>query len=566
MSDERMDGAPLGDEHTSGEHAGGAPLSGESGASAATSAPDVLTVRGLVKRYPGAEVLHGVDFDVRAGEVHCLLGPNGAGKSTLIKCVSGVVDPTDGEILLSGEPLPAGNPSRALARGVATIYQELDLVEDLTVAESVFLGHEPRRFGLLDRERMRRETRALLDRLDHPRIDPRTRVRELKPAGQQIVSIARALSRDVRLLIMDEPSAILDDGEIETLFGVVRRLTADGVGVVYISHRLDEVRRIGDRVTVLSDGRTVATGLPADTDSDVLVERMVGRRVEQLFPDRPRAVDGTGGGAVGDGTAASRGSGGDGADAPAPLLQVRGLGRAPDVFDVSFDVRAGEVVGIAGLVGAGRSELLRLVYGLEKPDAGEVRVDGRRLRPGSTGAALGAGLGFAPEARKSQGLLLDWSIAKNVTLADLASFRRLALIDGRRERAAAGEQLRALDTRPADPRRLASELSGGNQQKVVLARWLLHRCRVLLLDEPTRGVDVGAKAEIYRLIQELAAGGVAVVMVSSELIELVNLCTRVHVMREGRFVAEVDGADATELSLLRHAVAMSPSASKEEVA
>jgi ribose transport system ATP-binding protein len=506
---------------------------------AATS--DVLTVRGLVKRYPGAEVLHGVDFDVRAGEVHCLLGPNGAGKSTLIKCVAGVVDPTAGEILLAGEPLPAGRPGHALARGVATIYQELDLVEDLTVAESVFLGHEPRRAGLLDRERMRRETRALLTRLDHPRIDPRGRVRDLRPAGQQIVSIARALSRDVRLLIMDEPSAILDGGEIETLFGVVRKLTADGVGVVYISHRLDEVRRIGDRVTVLSDGRTVAAGLPADTDPDTLVERMVGRRVEQLFPERPR-----GGGDV--------------------LLDVRGIGRAPEVHDVSFQVRAGEVLGIAGLVGAGRSELLRLVYGLEKPDTGEVSVAGRRLRPGSVGAALAAGLGLAPEDRKSQGLLLDWSLAKNVTLADLGRFRRAALIDGRRERAVAGEQLRALDTRPADPTRRARELSGGNQQKVVLARWLLHRCRVLLLDEPTRGVDVGAKAEIYRLIDGLAQDGVAIVMVSSELSELANLCTRIHVMREGRFVAELDGADATELALLRHAVALSPTAAAPEEA
>ena len=489
----------------------------------------VLEVRGLAKQYPGVRALDGVDFDVRPGEVHCLLGPNGAGKSTLIKCVSGAVEPTEGEILFDGEALPTGEPSAALARGIATIYQELDLVEDLSVAESVFLGHEPRRARLLDREAMRRETATLLERLDHPGISPGARVRALRPAAQQVVSIARALSRRVRLLIMDEPSAILDGNEIETLFGVVRRLTADGVGVVYISHRLDEVRRIGDRVTVLSDGRTVATGLPATTSPDRLVELMVGRKVERLFPERPSG----------------------GTDV---LLSVRGVTRPPDVIDASFEVRAGEVLGIGGLVGAGRSELIGLVYGLDRPDAGEVFVDGKRLPPGRPDRAIAAGLGFAPEDRKSQGLLLDWSLTKNVSLADLGRFAPRALINGGAERAAVHEQLRALNTVPDDGERIVRELSGGNQQKVVLARWLLRRCRVLLLDEPTRGVDVGAKAEIYRVIGDLAAAGLGVVVVSSELAELVGLCTRILVMREGRLVAEVDGAGATELELLRHAV------------
>jgi ribose transport system ATP-binding protein len=490
----------------------------------------VLEVRNLAKQYPGVRALDGVDFDVRAGEVHCLLGPNGAGKSTLIKCVSGAVEPSEGEILVSGEPLPAGAPAASLARGVATIYQELDLVEDLTVAESVFLGHEPRRGPLLDREKMRVETTELLRRLDHEGISPRAHVRSLRPAAQQVVSIARALSHRVRLLIMDEPSAILDDQEIETLFGVVRRLTAEGVGVVYISHRLDEIPRIGDRVTVLSDGRTVATGLPADTPHDTLVERMVGRKVDQLYPARPRGGEDV-------------------------LLEVSGLTRHPDVRDVSFNVRAGEAVGIGGLVGAGRTELLRLIYGLDQPDAGEVRVEGRRLPAGRASRAIDAGLGLAPEDRKSQGLLLDWSLAKNVSLPDLGRFVRAALINGAAERDAVHEQLRALNTVPDDPNRLVRELSGGNQQKVVLARWLLRRCRVLLLDEPTRGVDVGAKTEIYRLIADLAKAGLGVVMVSSELEELAGMCTRVLVMREGELVAEVDGAEATELELLRHAVA-----------
>ena len=494
----------------------------------------VLEVKGLVKHYPGAKALDGVDFDVVPGEVHCLLGPNGAGKSTLIKCVSGIVEPTSGQVLVDGEELPAGTPSASLDRGVATIYQELDLVEDLRVYESIFLGHEKRRGPLLDRAAMKREARALLERLDHANIPVDARVFALRPAAQQVVSIARALSQKVRLLIMDEPSAILDDNEVETLFGVVRRLTADGVGVIYISHRLDEVPQIGDRVTVLSDGRTVATGLPADTPRDVLVEKMVGRKVSQLYPDR----------------AAASASG-------EVVLEVDGISRAPEVKPTSLKVHAGEVLGIGGLVGAGRTELLRLIYGLDKPDSGTVKLDGKQLPAGRPGAAIAAGMGLAPEDRKSQGLMLDWSLTRNVTLADLGAFstRGKVLLDLKGEKRAATEHLRALKTVPDDADRIVRQLSGGNQQKVVLARWLLRNCRVLLLDEPTRGVDVGAKTEIYRVVNDLAAAGIGVVVVSSELQELIGLCSRVLVMREGEIVAEVAGEQATELELLRHAVA-----------
>jgi ribose transport system ATP-binding protein len=490
----------------------------------------ILEVRGLVKEYPGVRALQGVDLDVQAGEVHCLLGPNGAGKSTLIKCVSGAVEPTAGEILFLGEPLPPGDPKRSLSRGVATIYQELDLVEDLSVAESIFLGHEPRRSLLIDLRRMRRDATALLARLGHEAIPPKAKVRALRPAAQQIVSIARALSHDARLLIMDEPSAILDEGEIETLFGVVRRLTAEGVGVVYITHRLDEIRRIGDRVTVLADGRTAATGLPADTSTDDLVSHMTGQRAGRLYPDRPKGTDHV-------------------------LLEATNLRRLPEVRGVSLQVRAGEVVGLGGLVGSGRSELLHLIYGLEVPEEGEVRVDGRVLHPGRPGAAIRAGLGLAPEDRKSQGLVLGWSLAKNASLADLGRFMRGPLIDVGREREGVRAQLRALSTVPDDPGREARLLSGGNQQKVVLARWLLRECRVLLLDEPTRGVDIPTKAELYRLIAGLAQRGLGVLVVSSELEELVGLCTRILVMRDGEIVAEVPGEQATERALLRHAVA-----------
>jgi ribose transport system ATP-binding protein len=488
----------------------------------------ILEVRGLVKEYPGVRALRGVDLVVRAGEVHCIVGPNGAGKSTLIKCIAGVVQPTAGEVLLDGEPMATGDPSSAIGRGVATIYQELDLVPDLTVADNIFLAHEPSRFGLLDRRAMRRGATDLLRRVNHETISPGAYVRDLRPAGQQIVSIARALSHDVRLLVMDEPSAILDDSEIETLFDVVRRLTAEGVGVVYISHRLDEIARIGDRVTVLTEGATVASGLPASTPAEELVSRMVGRALGQLFPERP-----AGGGDV--------------------LLEVRGVRRLPDVKEATFDVRAGEVVGIAGLVGAGRSELLRVIAGVDRRDGGAVSLGGRALPAHRPDVAIEAGMGLAPEDRKSQALLLGWSLTKNVTLPDVARFRRL-LVRVRAEREAVEAQLRALQTTPSDGGRLAGELSGGNQQKVVLARWLLRRSRVLLLDEPTRGVDVGAKAELFRIIAELATEGLGVIVVSSEIEELCGLCTRILVMREGELVAELDGATSTELEILRHAM------------
>jgi ribose transport system ATP-binding protein len=491
-------------------------------------APALLEVRGLAKEYPGVRALAGVDFEVLSGEVHCIVGPNGAGKSTLIKCISGVVDPTEGEVLLDGEPLAHGNPSAAIGRGVATIYQELDLVADLRVVDNIFLGHELRRRGFLDRARMRRETTSLLERIGHESISPTTRVADLRPAGQQIVSIARSLSHDVRLLIMDEPSAILDESEIETLFEVVRRLTAEGVGVVYISHRLDEIRRIGDRVTVLREGATVVSGLPATTPSEELVTHMVGSSFEQLFPERA-----TGGGRV--------------------LLEVRGLQRLPDVKPATFDLHAGEVLGIAGLVGAGRSELLRAIFGVDRRDAGEVVIDGEALAAGRPDRAIAAGMGLAPEDRKSQALLLEWDLTKNVTLPDVGRFQR-GLIRVGAERDAAEAQLESLHTTPSDPSRRARQLSGGNQQKVVLARWLLKECKVLLLDEPTRGVDVGAKAELFRIVTDLARDGLGVIVVSSEVEELLGLCTRILVMREGELVAELDGAEATELEVLRHSM------------
>jgi len=492
------------------------------------AAAPVLTVRGVTKSYPGVQALDGVDLEVRAGEVHCLLGQNGAGKSTLIKVVSGLVAPDHGTVELLGEPLALGNPVDALRRGIATIYQELDLVPTMRAYENVSLGHEARRNRLLARDHDVRRARELFAQLGHPEIDPHAVVADLSPARQQMVSMARALSHEVKVLVLDEPSAILDGEEVDTLLDLVRRLAEQGVAIVYITHRMDEVARIGSRVTVLKNGKTVHEG-PADTPPSELVEKMVGKAVEDVFPALATET-------------------GD------VLLEVSGLSRAREFEDVSLSVRAGEVVGIAGLVGAGRTEVVRCLYGLTRPTAGTVTVEGRPLRSGDVRSALDAGLALAPEERKSQGLVLDWELDKNVSLPSLPRFARNRFLRPKLERAAAVEQLRRLGTRPDNPAAHARTLSGGNQQKVVLARWLLHGCKVMLLDEPTRGIDVEARSEIYRQVRDFTTAGGGALVVSSDFAELVGLCDRIVVLREGRIVGEVAGDGATETAVLALAI------------
>ncbi|WP_284740848.1 sugar ABC transporter ATP-binding protein [Amycolatopsis sp. RTGN1] len=489
----------------------------------------LLSVRGIVKTFPGVRALDGVDLDVEPGEVHCLLGQNGAGKSTLIKVLAGAHQPDTGEITWQGEPVSLGTPVAALRLGIATMYQELDLVPGLSVADNIFLGHERARFGFTRISQARDEAARLMARLGHPGIRPWHEVGKLSAAGQQLVSMARALAHDARLLVMDEPTAALAGEEVDNLFRIVGELTADGVAVVYISHRLEELRRIGHRVTVLKDGRTVGTGLDARTTPTAdLVALMAGRKVETVFGPRH---DGH-------------------ADRSREALVVDGLAREGEFEDVSFTVHAGEVVGIAGLVGSGRSELLETIFGARKADRGTVTVQGKALTSGNVQAAVKAGIGLAPEERKSQGLLLDLSVAHNVTLASLGRYSKLGFTERAKELDDSGASLRRLDLRPADPRRIVRTLSGGNQQKAVLARWLVRGCKVLLLDEPTRGVDVGARAELYRLIDELAATGVAIVLVSSEIPEVLGLSDRVLVLREGRVLADRPPAGLTEAEVL----------------
>ncbi|MET7366369.1 sugar ABC transporter ATP-binding protein [Streptomyces sp. NPDC005566] len=494
--------------------------------------PPLLTMSGITKSFPGVRALDGVDLEVQAGEVHCLLGQNGAGKSTLIKVLAGAHQPDGGGITWRGEPVSLSSPIAAMRLGIATIYQELDLVEGLSVAENIFLGHEPTSAGFVVRTREGRAAAAeLLARLGHPEIDPAREVGDLSAAHQQIVSMARALSHDVRLIVMDEPSAALDPDEVDNLFRIVDGLTADGVAVVYISHRLEEIRRIGDRVTVLKDGRAVAVGLPAkSTPTRDVVALMTGRNVEYVFPERPghsteRAV-------------------------AEPVLKVEGLARKGEFAPVDLELRPGEIVGLAGLVGSGRSEILETIYGARKPTAGRVTVAGKPLRPGSVRAAVAAGIGLAPEERKAQALLLIESVTRNVSLSSLSRFSRGGWVDRGAERKAAQAATRELSLRPDNPDAPVRTLSGGNQQKAVLARWLLRGCRILLLDEPTRGVDVGARAELYAVIRRLADEGLAVLLVSSEVPEVLGLADRVLVLREGHVVHTADARELDEHRVL----------------
>ncbi|GAT79868.1 sugar ABC transporter ATPase [Streptomyces sp. F-3] len=525
--------------------------------------PPLLSMSGITKTFPGVRALDGVDLEVQAGEVHCLLGQNGAGKSTLIKVLAGAHQPDSGTIRWHGEPVTLRSPIAAMRLGIATIYQELDLVEHMTVAENVHLGHEPTTAGFVVRRRSAHASTArLLHRLGHPEIEPGQLVGELSAAQQQIVSMARALSHDVRLIIMDEPSAALDPEEVDNLFRIVAALTADGVAVVYISHRLEEIRRIGDRVTVLKDGRAVAGGLPAKTTpTSEVVSMMTGRNVEYVFPERPDRTYGLDP-APGPGSASaspspapsasssSSPSSSSAAPVPAPVLEVRGLTRAGEFEPLDLTVRPGEIVGLAGLVGSGRSEILETIYGARRPTAGQILVDGRPVRPGSVRAAVRAGVGLAPEERKAQALLMLESVTRNVTISSLSRFSRGGWIDRRAEQGAARAATRELSLRPDNPAVPVRTLSGGNQQKAVLARWLLRGCRVLLLDEPTRGVDVGARAELYAVVRRLADEGLAVLLVSSEIPEVLGLADRVLVLREGRVVHTAPARELDEHRVL----------------
>ncbi len=483
----------------------------------------LLEMINIHKTYPGVQALKGVHLDVREGEVHALVGENGAGKSTLMKILAGAESKDAGEIRIGGKPVVIDSPQRAQELGISIIYQEFNLVPQLGAAENIFLGREPKRFGFVDFPRERREAKRILDRLGIS-LDLEMPVSRLSIAQQQMVEIAKALSVDARLIAMDEPSATLTLHELKNLFNLIRTLKDQGIGVVYISHRLEEIFEICDRLTVLRDGEWIDTRNVADIDREGIIERMVGRKITDEFPKevfRPGEE----------------------------ILRVEKLSRS-FVRDVSFSVRERELVGITGLVGAGRTEIARMIFGADTPEQGTIVFDGKVLHTHTPRQAIDSGICLLTEDRKAQGLILGMRIRENVTLPTLSEFCRFFFIQGNQERKAAQNSLKELTIKAPSIETQVRNLSGGNQQKVVLAKWLLAHSKLFIFDEPTRGIDVGAKREIYLLMNELLRRGASVLMISSELPEVLGMSDRILVMSRGHLVGELSRQEATQEKIM----------------
>jgi len=497
--------------------------------------PPLLEIRAITKRFPGVLALDRVDLDLYRGEVLAIVGENGAGKSTLMNILAGVHVPDAGTIRLAGRPVVIDSVPAAMGQGIVLIHQELNLCDNLDAAANIFLGREPTRFGWIDRRAVERGARAAMTMIDLA-IPPHTIVRTLPIGRQQMLEIAKALSVDARILIMDEPTSCLTQHEADALFRVIRDLRRRGVSVVYISHRLGEVKQLADRVVVLRDGRNAGHLERDGIQRDRMVQLMVGRDIAAFYSRRTHQPG-------------------------PPALDVRGL--VTPAFPrsvVQFRVRAGEIVGVAGLVGAGRTELLEVLFGLHAPLAGTIRVAGRQMELKRPRDALRAGMALVPEDRKQQGLIVDMAVRENISLAALTVRKnKLGLLDRGRERDDARRMVQAMNIKTPSDRQVVRLLSGGNQQKVVLAKWLILKPRVLLLDEPTRGIDVGAKQEIYRLMEELAADGVAVLFVSSEMEEILHMSDRALVMHEGRITGELSRSELSEEAVMHLATGGQPS-------
>jgi galactofuranose transport system ATP-binding protein len=497
---------------------------------ASAAGDPVLTVRGVDKSFAGVHALSGVDFTAHAGRVHALVGENGAGKSTLIKVFTGVHQPDAGEIRLGGEPVGFRAPIDAQNAGISTIYQEVNLVPLMTVAQNLYLGREPRRLGLVDHRAMNRQARELL--ADHGiKVEPTKQLRSFGLGLQQMVAVVRAVSIDARVVVMDEPTSSLEPREVDQLLDLVSSLRDRGLAVVYVSHKMDELFRVCDDVTVLRDGVVVHTGPVSELSRADLVGHMLGKRAEELQRLRGEASHQVESGA-------------------APLLVVKGLTRTAQLDDVSFEVLPGEVLGLGGLLGSGRTETLKAVAGAMHVDAGSVAVGDRTIRPGSTSAAVRAGIAMLPEDRKAEGIVPDLSVRENIALAALPRLSRGGLVSDDRIDKLVDTFMKRLRIKASSPQQRVRDLSGGNQQKVVLARWLCTEPKVLLLDEPTRGIDVGAKAEVQALIAELAQQGLGIVLVSSEMEELIGGSSRIVVLQNGAAVADLRGDEVTEAGLM----------------
>jgi ribose transport system ATP-binding protein len=487
----------------------------------------LVVMRQIEKSYGGVRILKGAHLNVGVGEIHGLVGENGAGKSTMVKILAGEVAREAGEIHWRGKSVPLESRAEAERLGITMIHQELNLAPHLTVAQNLFLGHEPRRGGCVERSREVSEARRHLERLDFD-LDPQTPVRRLGPAQRQLTEIARAVVRTARLVIMDEPTSSLSAKEVGELFRVVRQLKGEGTSVIFVGHRLEELAEIVERVSVLRDGETVHEGPMPGQDFGGLIRAMVGRELKDFYPARVARLGET-------------------------ALQVENLGRGTEFQDVTFAVRHGEIAGMAGLIGAGRTEVVEAIFGAKAADSGRILIDGKEIHIGSPQEAIYAGLALLTEDRKRTGLALNLSVAQNVTLANLTALMRHGSLNLREEEKVAQGYIDRLRIRARSLNQKVSRLSGGNQQKVVLSKWLFRRARIFLVDEPTRGVDVGAKTEIYRQLNGLAESGAAILMISSELPEILGLTDRVLVMRGGRLVKELVTARTSQEEIMRYA-------------
>lgn len=487
----------------------------------------LLEMKGISKRFLGVRALKGVDFELRRGEVHALVGENGAGKSTLMKVLTGIYQPDDGEIFFEGKPYAVKNIGEAQALGIAMIHQELNMMNDLTVAQNVFIGREIKKgFWLKDAE-MVKETQKIFDRIGI-KIDPKMQLGRLTVGKQQMVEIAKAVSRDCKLLILDEPTAALTQTEIEELFRIMEDLKAKGIGMIYISHRMDEINRISDRITVMRDGEYVGTVDTASVTKDDVINMMIGRVV---YED-PKTHS-------------------DVPDDAEVVLEVKHLSSGDAFNDVSFTLRRGEILGFSGLMGAGRTEVARAIFGADPHDGGEIFVNGKRVNIKTPEDAVKLGIGYLSEDRKRYGLLLDKSITENSALASIDKYTKGIFINDRRAKAEAKEENLKLHTKTPSMDQLLKNLSGGNQQKVIIARWLIRNSDILIFDEPTRGIDVGAKSEIYTLMNQLTKQGKSIIMISSELVEILRMSDRVLVMCEGKKTGELDISEANQENIMR---------------
>ncbi|NLJ90812.1 MAG: sugar ABC transporter ATP-binding protein [Clostridiales bacterium] len=489
----------------------------------------ILDMRQIDKSFPGVHALDHVDFNVRRGEVHALMGENGAGKSTLMKVLTGIYKKDSGTIIFEGKEREFTTPKEAQDAGVIIVHQELNMINHLTVAQNIFIGREPKKGLFIDDEKMNKEAAKLFERLNID-INPKERMMNLTVGKQQMCEIAKAVSHDAKVIVFDEPTAALTDGEIRELFAIIRDLRSKGMGIVYISHRMNEIEEISDRVTVMRDGAYVGTVNTVDTNKDEIIHMMVGR----VIYEDPKAESNVP------------------KDAPV-VLKVENLNAGRMVKDVSFELRKGEILGFSGLMGAGRTETARAIFGADPKDSGYIYINGRKVDIKSPEDAVANGIGYLSEDRRRYGIVVDKTVAENVTMATLENFVSGSFIDEEAERKEAEKYIEQLDIRTPSPHQKVANLSGGNQQKVVIAKWLARNCEILIFDEPTRGIDVGAKNEIYQLMNELVAQGKSIIMISSEITEILRMSDRIMVMCEGSITGELDICEATQESIMHAA-------------